>query len=153
MKLLPRQKKNEFFTIEERHQIEDAIECAEKQTNGEVQVFIESRCQKADALKQAAKIFFSLKMEKTQQRNAVLVYVAIKDRKLAIFGDAGIHKKVGEEYWNHAVTKILHNFNNGNYSDGIKRCVLDIGEALHIHFPYDKSTDKNELPDSIRFGK
>lgn len=153
MKLLPRQKKNEFFTLEERHQIVDAIECAEKKTDGEIRVFIESHCRQTDALKQAAKIFFSLKMEKTQQRNAVLLYVAIKDRKLAIFGDAGIHRKVGEEYWNHALTKMLHNFNSGNYPDGIQQCVLHIGEALHIHFPYDKNTDKNELRDDIRFGK
>jgi len=31
--------------------------------------------------------------------------------------------------------------------------VNEIGEALHHHFPYDKAADKNELPDTIVFGK
>jgi uncharacterized membrane protein len=35
-------------------------------------------------------------MQKTELRNATLVYVAIKDRQLAVFGDEGIHQKVGK---------------------------------------------------------
>jgi uncharacterized membrane protein len=31
--------------------------------------------------------------------------------------------------------------------------VIQIGEALTTHFPYDNDTDKNELPDQIVFGK
>jgi hypothetical protein len=30
--------------------------------------------------------------------------------------------------------------------------VIDIGDALHTHFPFDNDTDKNELPDDIVFG-
>ena len=42
--------------------------------------------------------------------------------------------------------------------DDICYCLLllivkDIGEALRNHFPYDRSSDKNELPDEIIFGK
>ena len=81
------------------------------------------------------------------------MYVAIKDKQLAVFGDEGIHQKVGDEYWNNVVKKMLHNFNRDNYADGIQHCVLDVGEALHTHFPYDKNTDKNELPDDIVFGR
>jgi uncharacterized membrane protein len=92
-------------------------------------------------------------MDRTEQRNAVLVYIAIKDRQLAVFGDEGIHKGVGEEYWNKVVGEMLSGFNNNNYAQSIANCVIQIGDALHREFPYNKDTDKNELPDNIVFGK
>jgi uncharacterized membrane protein len=146
-------KRKEFFTKAEKRSIVEAISNAERRTSGEVRAFVESRCRYVDAIDRAAEIFFQLKMEKTDDRNAVLVYVAIKDRQLAVFGDEGIHKRVGNEYWNEEVKKMVSNFNKENYAEGICQCVTDIGEALHHHFPYDKDTDKNELPDDIVFGR
>ena len=146
-------KKKEFFTAEEKHQIVKAVQDAEQRTSGEVRVFVESRCRYVDAIDRAAEIFFGLEMQKTAQRNAVLVYVAIKDRQLAIFGDEGIHQKVGDQYWKDEVQKMISNFNRDQCSNGIKQCVEEIGEALHAHFPYDRKIDKNELPDDIVFGK
>jgi uncharacterized membrane protein len=146
-------KKKEFFTAAEKKGIIEAISNAERRTSGEVRVFVESRCRYVDAIDRAVEIFFQLKMEKTDDRNAVLVYVAIKDRQLAVFGDEGIHKKVGNEYWNEKVKKMIFIFNKENYAAGICQCVKDIGEALHLHFPYNKDTDKNELPDDIIFGR
>ena len=146
-------KKKDFFTEAEKKGIIEAISNAERRTSGEVRVFVESRCRYVDAIDRAAEIFFQLKMERTDDRNAVLVYVAIKDRQLAVFGDEGIHRKVGNEYWNAEVKKMISIFNKENYAKGICQCVKDIGEALYHHFPYDKDTDKNELPDDIVFGR
>lgn len=106
-----------------------------------------------DALDRAKEIFSKLQMQNTAQRNGVLVYVAIKDRQLAILGDEGIHEKVGDEYWNSAVRKMISQFNQKNYTEGIRQCVLEVGEALKNHFPYNKDTDINELPDDIVFGR
>ena len=153
MKLFPWQKKKSFFTEEENRLVVKAIRHAEQRTSGEVRVFVESKCSWVDAIDRAAEIFFTLKMEQTEQRNAVLVYVAVKDRQLAVFGDEGIHTKVGTEFWNREVALMIKNFNREDYATGISTCVKDIGERLHHHFPYDKETDKNELPDDIVFGK
>lgn len=146
-------KKIPFFTNEENHLVVKAIQHAEKNTSGEVRVFIESKCRWVDAIDRAAEVFFSLKMDKTEQRNAVLVYVAMKDRQLAVFGDAGIHEKVGDEYWNKVVAEMLSGFNSNNYAESIANCVTQIGQALQREFPYNKDTDKNELPDEIVFGR
>jgi uncharacterized membrane protein len=146
-------KKKHFFTEEENRQIADAIRSAEQRTSGEIRIFIESHCRYMDALDRAGEIFFGLKMDKTDQRNGVLLYIAMKDRQLAVFGDEGIHKKVGSEYWNREVHLLVSNFNKENYAAGISQCVTDIGQALHQHFPYDNTTDKNELPDDIVFGR
>lgn len=91
---------------------------------------MESRCSWMDAMDRAAEIFYTLKMEKTEQRNAVIVYVAMKDRQLAVFGDEGIHQKVGTEWWNNVVAEMLRNFNSSHYGKGIAECVIQIGDAL-----------------------
>ena len=105
-----------------------------------------------DAIDRAAEVFFSLQMEKTEQRNAVLVYVALKDHQLAVFADEGIYKETGQDYWNQIVTEMIQSFNKDYYAKGIAECVIQIGEALTTHFPFDNDTDKNELPDHIVFG-
>lgn len=145
-------KRKEFFTDEEKRLIVDAIQQAEHRTSGEVRVFVEKRCRYVNAIDRAIEIFENLQMNKTALRNAVLIYVAIKDRQLAVFGDEGIHKKLGNEYWADKVVKMINAFNRDNCAAGIAECVKDIGEALYKHFPYDNKTDKNELPDDIVFG-
>ena len=83
----------------------------------------------------------------------MLVYVAMKDRQLALFGDKSIHEKVGDAFWNEQVKKMLSHFNANDYAGGLERIITEIGEALRTHFPYDKDTDTNELPDDIVFGR
>ncbi|MBL7745751.1 MAG: TPM domain-containing protein [Chitinophagaceae bacterium] len=145
-------RKKQFFNESEKNLIVEAIRNAEKRTSGEVRVFIESKCRYVDAIDRAAEIFFRLKMEKTDDRNAVLLYVAMKDHQLAVFADQGIYQRMGQEYWNDEIKKMISNFNQHDHAAGIRQCVKEIGEALHYHFPFDNDTDKNELPDDIVFG-
>ena len=146
-------KKKEFFSKEENEKIVESIRNAERSTSGEVRVFIESKCKFIDPLDRALEIFAELKMEKTDYRNAVLLYVALKDRQLAIYADKGIHEKVGQQFWEDQVNKILLHFDKENYAEGISNCITKIGEALAENFPYNSDIDKNELPDEIIFGK
>ena len=130
-----------------------AIKDTELSTSGEVRVFIENQCTFVDAVDRAVEVFYSLKMQETRHRNATLVYVALKDKQLAVFGDEGIYSKTGKDFWNNAVRNMLQYFNKENYADGIADVVKKIGDALALHFPYEAATDKNELPDDIVFGK
>ena len=132
--------------------IVEAIRAAEKRTSGEIRIFVESRCRFVDPVDRASEVFFGLKMEKTEDRNGVLIYIAMKDHQLAVFGDQGIHERVGTAFWNDEVKKMLRAFNAENYVDGAISIINDIGEALLHHFPYEKE-DRNELPDNIVFGK
>lgn len=145
-------RKNTFFTPEEQGLIVSAIQKAERSTSGEVRVYVESRCSYMDALDRAIELFTELEMYNTAERNAVLVYIAVKDHQLAVFGDEGIHRKVGIDYWNNEVSKMLRDFNKDNYAKGIAGCVNDIGQSLQHFFPY-TDQDKNELSDDIQFGR
>jgi uncharacterized membrane protein len=146
-------RKKPFFTEEENEKIVHAIRDAEVQTSGEIRIFVENRCKYVDALDRAKEIFDNLEMEKTDQRNGVLFYIAIKDKQLAIFADKGIHEAAGADYWKNAVKEILSVFSKENITAGITASIFKIGEALKSHFPYNREIDKNELPDDIVFGK
>ena len=149
----PWQKKKDFFTPQQKEQLVEAIQKAEQRTSGEVRVFIESKCRFVDAMDRAKELFLKLGMDKTKDRNATLIYVAIKDRQAAILGDQGIHEKVGTQYWNDVVQKMIHYFRQDDLVGGLCQSITELGEALHYYFPYDRDTDKNELPDEIVFGR
>lgn len=146
-------KRKPLFNEEQQRRIVAAIQQAEQCTSGEIRVYVENHCRYVNALDRAAEIFAGLGMEKTAARNAVLVYVAVKDRQLALYGDRGIHERVGSAFWNQQVANILGHFNKADYAGGIAEVVTEIGHALQQHFPYDRGTDKNELPDDIVFGR
>jgi uncharacterized membrane protein len=145
--------RKDFFSEEEKKLIVAAIGEAEKQTSGEVRVYVESRCRFVDPIDRAAEVFAILKMDRTAAHNAVLIYLAVKDRQLAVFGDQGIHEKVGEEFWQEEVKHMLTRFQQDHYAEAVVKVVTDIGGALKQHFPYDRQTDINELPDDIVFGR
>ncbi len=148
-----RQKHKAFFTSEQQHRIVHSIQTAEHKTSGEVRVFVESKCSYMDALDRAKEIFFNLKMDKTALRNAVLFYIAVEDKQVALFADEGIHQKTGDAYWQQTVDAMLQHFRQQKIADGIAHSIVEIGDALQHHFPFDKATDKNELPDDIVWGK
>lgn len=153
MHLFPIFKKKEFFSAKDKEQIVEAIRMAEKETSGEIRIYVESKNAYVDAIDRAAEVFFKLKMQKTEHRNAVLLYVAMKDQQLALYADEGIYQKAGTEYWDAAVKKMLAQFTKDNISNGIEQCIAQIGQTLKEKFPYNPTEDKNELPDEIVFGK
>ena len=153
MNLFPWNKPKEFFTEEEKQCILESIQSAEMRTSGEIRLFIESKCRFVDAVDRAKEIFLDLGMNHTAERNATLIYIATKDHQAAILGDEGIHTKVGEEFWQQEIRKMMLHFKQDHLATGISAVVQDIGEVLFQYFPYQSDTDKNELPDDIVFGK
>jgi len=147
-----KKKSYSLFSTEEKEAIATAIILAEKQTSGEIRVFIENKCRFIEATDRAAELFHQLNMHQTAERNGVLLYLAITDRQLAIWGDQGIHEKLGSAYWIEQVNAILAAFNRADYSSGICTGILEIGKALQLHFPFQGEKDKNELDNEVVFG-
>ncbi len=146
-------KRKNFFTEEENLNIVAAIRAAEINTSGEIRVYIESKNPLMNPLERAARVFTNLKMEKTHHRNGVLLYLASKHKEVALFGDEGIYKSLGADYWNSQVNQMLLLFKENKLADGIVLCIEHVGKSLAEKFPYIPTEDKNELPDEIVFGK
>jgi uncharacterized membrane protein len=139
-----------YFSEKEKLQIKNAIRAAEFNTSGEIRVHIESHC-KENVLDRAAFWFEKLEMHKTEQRNAVLFYLAIEDHQFAILGDAGINQKVPGNFWENIKEMMAEKFKEGNFTEGLSSGIIKAGEQLKQHFPW-KSDDVNELTDEISFG-
>jgi uncharacterized membrane protein len=139
-----------FFTEEEKERIVQAIKEAEKETSGEIRLHIESKC-KGDPLQRAMKVFAKLKMHKTALRNGVIIYLAIDDRKFAIYGDKGINEKVPENFWEDVKEVMRQHFKENKHVEGLVKGIAMIGEKLKEFFPY-QADDVNELPDDISIG-
>ena len=139
-----------FFSKEEKEQIKSAVKEAELNTSGEIRVHIDNHC-KEDVMDRASWWFGKLEMQKTEQRNGVLFFLAVKDHKFAILGDAGINAVTPDDFWDSIKEKILNQFKEGKFAAGLEEGILLAGEALREHFPY-QDGDVNELSDDISFG-
>ena len=139
-----------FITAEEEAAIIDAIASAETQTSGEIRVHIESKC-KTDAVDRAVEVFYSLKMEQTQEKNGVLLYVAINDRKLAIIGDSGINAVVPDGFWDSTRDFLVEHFKKGEVAAGLIGAINKAGDQLKSYFSF-REDDQNELSNDISLG-
>ena len=144
-------KASSFFTREQQDLILASVKEAEKETSGEIRVHIETSF-KGEVLDRAAWVFGKLGMHKTALRNGVLFYLAVKDRKFAIIGDAGINAKVPAGFWDEISELLGKNFREGKFTEGLSEGILLAGQQLKTHFPYMKD-DINELSDEISFDK
>ena len=136
-----------FLSKEEEQEIVQAIVEAEKNTSGEVRVHIEKQSN-ITPLERAQEVFFELKMETTKDRNGVLFYVSVTDKKFAIIGDKGINDLVAPDFWNATKEIVLNHFKQGAFKQGLVEGILSAGNQLKAYFPY-QSDDEDELSNEI----
>lgn len=142
-------KASTFFTREQQEAIVRAISEAEHATSGEIRVHIEKSC-KSDVLDEAAWLFGKVGMDKTADRNGVLIYLALKERKFAIIGDTGINALVPPGFWDNIRDHMRQRFSENLFTEGLTEGIIMAGEQLKEHFPHSK-TDVNEITDTISF--
>jgi len=140
-------KTEDFLSKAEEQEIVHAIVEAEKNTSGEIRVHIEEHTKKSP-LERAQEVFFELKMDETQDRNGILFYMCVSDKKFAIIGDKGINEAVESDFWDCTKNTVITNFKEGNFKKGLVEGILRTGERLKKYFPY-QSDDTNELSNEI----
>ena len=143
-------KTEDFLSKTEEQEIVQAIVEAEKNTSGEIRVHIEEHTEKSP-LERAQEVFFELKMDETQDRNGVLFYVCVSDKKFAILGDKGINEAVESDFWDCTKDTIISNFKEKKYKEGLVAGILKAGERLEQYFPFTDG-DKDELSNEISKG-
>lgn len=140
----------DFLTADEEKEIVQAIRMAEKNTSGEIRVHIEPHT-RLETMERAKEVFHLLKMDNTKDDNGVLIYVAVNDRKFAIYGDRGIDKVVPKDFWNSTRNAIQSRFKHGAFKQGLIDGILQAGRELEAHFPWQQD-DKNELSNEVSKG-
>jgi uncharacterized membrane protein len=143
-------KVEEFLSKEEEQEIVEAIRVAEKNTSGEIRVHLEKTTE-LDPFDRALEVFNELKMDETQLKNGVLIYLAVEDKTFVICGDYGINDVVANDFWDSTKEVMVAHFKNGNYKQGLVDGILIAGEQLKKHFPWSED-DTNELSNEISKG-
>jgi len=143
-------KVEDFLTKEEERDIVEAIRMAEKETSGEIRVHIE-KTTSIDAFDRAMEVFHLLEMDKTQLKNGVLIYVAVKDKTFVICGDQGINKVVSNDFWDSTKEIMVSHFKKGDFKQGLIEGISKAGNELKLYFPYQQG-DTNELSNEISKG-
>ena len=138
-----------FLSAEQEAEVVKAIKIAEKQTSGEIRVHLENS--EAEVALRTKEVFHLLKMDTTKARNGVIIYVAVNQKQFYVYGDQGIHTKVGDSFWQSTRDIILYSFKNGNFAQGLSNGVLEVGKVLKEYFPWTED-DTNELSDEISKG-
>lgn len=139
-----------FLTSEQENAVISAIQKAEKHTSGEIRIHIEKNTEKP-TLERAKEVFLYLKMDATKDRNAVLIYVGVLSKKVAILGDTGINKLVPANFWEEEIQNLKKLFAQNKYEKGLCEVVKKTGDKLQHFFPYQRD-DTNELSDEISKG-
>lgn len=142
-----------FFSKEEKSQIEKAIQKAEQNTSGEIRLhLLRSFPQASDPIEEGKKIFESLGMTATQERNGILFLLELTHQHFVILGDKGIHEKVEANFWDEIRDLVISNFKEKKFAEGLSQGIELCGEKLKVYFPRQED-DVNELSDEISFGE
>mgnify|MGYP000591919367 CR=1 FL=1 len=138
-----------LLTEGETHKLEAKISALEELTSAEFKIIF---CQHAwsGIQRKAEKLFKKYGLDKTRERNAVLLLIVEKDRELLIYGDEGIHKKSSTEHWPAVRDAILDDFCSGDYYTGLSTGIEMVAENLMRHFPTDDN-NQNEVSNEILF--
>ncbi len=130
--------------------IVQAIAHAEAGTTGEIRVHLSRKWIEQNPMQRARTLFEQFGMHQTTHRNAVLIYVNLRRRKFAIFGDSGVNEVVGPHYWEQVATNLREHLRGTHPERAIAFSVQEVGEVLKKYFPADPDSDNtNELPNLV----
>src|SRR3954452_21265916 len=137
-----------FLQQLEHDRIGKAIKAAEAKTSGQIRIFLQRGTFEEDATERAGKKFLQLGMQKTKERNAVLIFVAPRAQKFAVIGDEGVHQRCGEQFWQDLVARMRQHFLREDFTDALLEAIRSTGALLARYFPR-TGPATNELPDDI----
>ena len=142
---------SDFIPTDQQERIAQAITEAEKCTSGEIVVHVTPRCRRAP-MDGAKRIFKKFGLQNTERRNAVLIYIAYEDHKLAVIGDKGIYDNAPADIWNEDVALLTDRIASGRQVDGLCEVIARIGQRLSHYFPSVRD-DVNEISNDVQYSE
>jgi len=132
-----------------KKRIQAAITQAEAKTTGEIHVHLCKHVHQKDTLTEAQQIFTQYHLENTPERNAILIFVALKSQRFAILGDTAIHEKLGQAFWVQVRDAMLVEFRQGHDTEALLAGIRLCGAYLQRHFPVTPDHKNNHQCDDV----
>ena len=137
----------EFLTKAEAEAINSAINVAERSSSAELKLVLARHCW-CDLKAKAHNIFSELDLDRTEQRNCILLMLVVSNREFLIYGDQGIHEKVGQDFWDDIRDDMVNAFVRDEFGEGLSTAIRQIGEKLALYFPFHQD-DTDEVSNEI----
>jgi len=112
-----------------------AIQEAEEGSTGTVRVHLSKRFVEPKPFQRALRIFRQYEMANTPQRNTVLFYINLRRKRFAVVGDVGVHRRVGQEYWEKVLKELAEDLRSTQSEKAIALAIDSVGKTLKKFFP------------------
>ncbi|MSP58379.1 MAG: hypothetical protein EXR17_05890 [Flavobacteriaceae bacterium] len=137
-----------LFNTSEEESIVSAIVLAEQKTSAEIRVHIGKQKKVGDIVSAASIAFNKLGMQKTAERNGVLIFILPKSKQFAIVGDWGINSKVDALEWVEIRNQMQMHFQQNEFSEGVIHGIEKAGSLLSRYFKPSKA-NPNEVSNAL----
>ncbi len=136
--------------------ITEAVQKAEQLTEAEIKVIIEKRAgniltrfnfllsRKKISKRRARQMFNRFGLSKSKNRNAVLLYFALQEKRFEILADEGAHDILGQKLLDNIATEITSSFAKSGINDGVIVKSIDIiAKKMARVYPSTGNTENN----------
>lgn len=136
-----------FLTSKEEYRLMDAIREVESRTSAEIRVcIIQKRIWWHE--RYAWKLFDLAGMRKTRNRNAALIVMMPRSKKIVVIGDTGLNAVLAQGYWEETVDTMIHHMKNEGPLSALLVGLHKLGDTLAEHWPRELD-NPNELADEM----
>lgn len=126
--------RRKFLKRLDKAALDAAVREASRGTSGEIRVAVLPRF-RGSLVKMGERLAKRLGMTSLPERNGVLILVDPAHRKFLVWGDAGVHERLGPGFFKQAADSISELFRKGDFTGGLRRGIETVGRALAEHFP------------------
>lgn len=136
-----------FITDEEELLLVEAIRAQEERTSAEIRVCVTDKLI-LRAEKYAWKVFEETGMRRTKNRNAALIVMMPRVKRIVMIGDQGLDARMPDGWWRNAVDEMVKRMHTEGPLESIREGLRLLGDQLSRHWPREDG-DENELPDEL----
>jgi uncharacterized membrane protein len=143
---------DKYLTNYDLERIKEEIAKVEQTTSGEIKLSVRQKRKLHEKLfnphELAIRDFERLGIANTRDKTGVLIFIIFNERYYDILADEGINSKIHHSVWIGIESRIIQEFRNEGYLNGILHIIDRIGSILKQEFPL-RSGDVNELSDDV----
>jgi len=143
---------DKYLTNYDLERIKEEIQKVEQTTSGEIRLSIREKRRFYEKLYKPHELaisdFEKLGITSTKHQTGILIFIIFEERYYDILADEGIHSKIPETVWTDIESRIVVEFRNDGYLNGILHVIDRIGSILKSEFPRE-ADDINELSDEV----
>ena len=113
-----------------------------------LRLFLNQHEVEAEVKEAAITAFYKNGLYKTAEKNGVLIYISLLEKRVWILADEDAHKKIEQEFWDSCVATIIDGVKKKQFVPVLCTVIETIGNKLSTLYPC-KSDDIDELKNII----